>query len=429
MKKIIIIGSGAGGATAAKELQGDFEVTVLEEGGEFQPFPYNLNLLGRLKRTGVYFDPRQIQLLFPAMKISRTSDNMVVVNGKGVGGATTLSAGNALRMDQDLKKIGIDLDNEFAELYEEIPVTNNHQNLWQKPTQQLFQICREMGLKPEPLPKFGDYRKCINCGQCVLGCRSGAKWDSRSFLNLAVDKGARLITGCKAEKILTENGKVTGVIAKKNFQKKFFPADLVILAAGGLGTPLVLKNSGFPCREQLFIDPVLCIAAEWKDAHQNNELSMPFYVKREGYIISPYFDHLSYFFNRDWRYLAQNILSLMIKLADSNQGFINRQKITKQLSDTDHQRLTEGTKLCQNILEEMGIERSQMFKGLLNAGHPGGMFPLSEKEAETLHHQFLPDNLYIADASLLPVSLGAPPILTIMALAKRVSKIINRKNH
>lgn len=30
----------------------------------------------------------------------------------------------------------------------------------------------------------------------------------------------------------------------------------------------------------------------------------------------------------------------------------------------------------------------------------------------------------LADASLLPESLGLPPILTIMALAKRISKII-----
>jgi choline dehydrogenase-like flavoprotein len=40
-----------------------------------------------------------------------------------------------------------------------------------------------------------------------------------------------------------------------------------------------------------------------------------------------------------------------------------------------------------------------------------------------MHHDVLPDNLCIADASLLPRSMGNPPILTIMALAKRVARL------
>ena len=49
----------------------------------------------------------------------------------------------------------------------------------------------------------------------------------------------------------------------------------------------------------------------------------------------------------------------------------------------------------------------------------GGMLPLTAAESQTLRHASLPDSLYIADASILPRSLGNPPMLTIMALAKR----------
>ena len=56
--------------------------------------------------------------------------------------------------------------------------------------------------------------------------------------------------------------------------------------------------------------------------------------------------------------------------------------------------------------------------------HPGGMLSLTEKEKETLHHADLPDNLYIADATLLPRSMGNPPMLTIMALAKKIAAIV-----
>lgn len=43
--------------------------------------------------------------------------------------------------------------------------------------------------------------------------------------------------------------------------------------------------------------------------------------------------------------------------------------------------------------------------------------------ADSLHNDPFPENLYVADATLLPHSLGNPPILTIIALAKRVGKL------
>jgi len=52
------------------------------------------------------------------------------------------------------------------------------------------------------------------------------------------------------------------------------------------------------------------------------------------------------------------------------------------------------------------------------------MLPLTANEAESLHPPGLPENLYLADPTLFPVSLGKPPILTITALAKRVAKRI-----
>jgi choline dehydrogenase-like flavoprotein len=51
------------------------------------------------------------------------------------------------------------------------------------------------------------------------------------------------------------------------------------------------------------------------------------------------------------------------------------------------------------------------------------MLPLTAAEAETLHSERLPENVYVADASLFPRSLGNPPILTILALARRVARV------
>ena len=127
MNKAVVIGSGAGGAMCARELQGKYQVTILEAGREFRPFGLNLDLIEKLRKTGLLFDAREIGWIFPAMRIRKAGAGMILVNGHGSGGTTTLSTGNALRRDGVLRALGIDLDEEFAELSREIPVFAGHQ--------------------------------------------------------------------------------------------------------------------------------------------------------------------------------------------------------------------------------------------------------------------------------------------------------------
>jgi len=422
VREAIVVGSGAGGATAAKELQGAFQVTVLEAGREFRRLSWTLPTLERVRKSGLLLDEREIQAILPAMRIHKTPD-MVLVNGIGTGGTTTLSTGNALRMDRDLRAIGIDLDVEFQEIEREIPISTAHQARWRPHTRRLFEICQEMGMEPRPTPKMGEYERCVGCGRCVLGCPQGVKWDSRRFLQQAVDRGARLIQGCRVERVTIEGGRATGVVARQGWRRRTYRADRIILAAGGLATPVILQNSGIPCESRLFVDPVLCVAARWDGALQCREVPMPFVVQRNGYIVSPYFDYLSFFFNRRWVRPARDTLALMIKLADEEQGTISRRELRKTLTDRDRQRLGEAVELCTDILRRFGIQAQDLTLGTVNAGHPGGMLPLTADEATTMHAKRLPADLYVADATLLPHSMGNPPILTIVALAKRVSRV------
>jgi choline dehydrogenase-like flavoprotein len=423
MKKAIVVGSGAGGATVAKELQGHYEVTVLEAGKEFKPFGMELEGLEKLRRFGLLFDEREIQFVIPAYKTRRVTGEMILVNGSGMGGTTTICTGNALRMDRDLKALEIDLDAEFEQIYREIPVTTSHQKKWHKVTRELFAIFQELGLDPQPMPKMGEYDRCLHCGRCQLGCPNGIKWDSRQFLKIAQENGAQLITGCQVERVVIEGGRATGVLAKNGRSRHFFPADLVVLAAGGLGTPVILEASGIHCEPRLFVDPVLCVAARSPKSMQHKDITMPFVSVLEHTILSPYFDHLSFFFNRGWRLPAGDIVSIMIKLADDERGSVSSRGVNKTLTGQDRQRLDESVAICKQILRRFGAHDEDIFLGTVIAGHPGGMLPLTKKEARSFHSDRLPENLYVADASLLPKSLGNPPILTIIAMAKRISKI------
>ena len=426
MRRAIVVGMGAGGVTAAKDLQGKFDVTMLEAGGEFRPFSVSLRKIDRLKNAGLLRDERLIRLLFPPMRVSRTRERMVLVRGIGLGGTTTLATGNGLRADGPLRDIGINLDTEFARLAEEIPISAAHQRRWRPVTRRLFEICGEMGMDPLPTPKMGDPRRCINCGHCVLGCPRGAKWDSRHFVDVARATGATILTHSRVERVVSAGSRAVGVVVRSGLRRRILRADLVVLAAGGFGTPAILAKSGVKCEKSLFVDPVLCVAAEWKGALQNRDISMPFVVQKNGFIISPYFDYLSFFFNRTWNVPADDTLGLMVKIADTSSGSASTGRVTKELTQRDNERLNAGVEVCSELFERLGVDRKKLMMGTLNAGHPGGTLPLTRNESETFHSDRLPENLYVADATLFPSSPGNPPILTIMAMAKRVAGICSR---
>ena len=423
MKRAVVVGSGAAGAAAAKALQGPFDVVVYESGRDFRPFTRSLGFAEKLKRAGLLRDAREIGLIFPPMRTARTKDGMVLVWGRATGGTTTMTAGNALRVDGDLRAMGVDLDAEFDELRREIPISDGHRARWRESTRRLFEVFSEAGLDPKPLPKMADTAKCGNCGRCILGCPAGAKWDSRRFLDEARAKGARVITGTRVEKVVAGPGPASGLVIRRRGRRRFVAADLIVLAAGGFGTPAVLERSGLPREPRLAVDPVLCVAAPWPGARQDREISMPFAAQLEGYILSPYFDLLSYFFNKKWSPDRGDIVSLMIKFADSSEGDVRAGKVRKPLTPADKDRMARAVRVAEDLLARMGLSRDKMFLGTLNAGHPGGMLPLTAASAGTLHDPRLPANVYVADATLLPAALGNPPSLTVMALALKVGRL------
>lgn len=407
----------------AKMLAKHFDVTVLEAGKAFQPMSVSMDLLAKYRKTGLYFDERLIQLFVRNMVIDNSSNEMIMVYGRGVGGTTTLATGNAVRADEGLKKIGINLDDEFEEIYKEVPITTDHQRYWTPITKKEFEVMQELGMNPEPMPKMLRPGECKLCGHCSIGCPTRAKWDVRELLD-----DINVVTGCKVTKIDIGDRLAKRVHAVKGLSHLTLEADIIVVAAGGMGTPEILRNSGIECQPTLFVDPVLCVAAPMEGARQNRQVLMPFVSRRDKYIISPYMDWLSFFFNKAWFRPMDGIASLMIKLADVEQGDVKKGKMLKKLTETDHEYLKKGVDDCREILLRMGAAEKDIFLGTLNAGHPGGMLPLTPAEAETLHSPLLPDNLYVADATILPQSLGLPPILTIMALAKRMAKNIIEKS-
>jgi choline dehydrogenase-like flavoprotein len=91
--------------------------------------------------------------------------------------------------------------------------------------------------------------QCVQRGTCLLGCNEGAKGSTDlTHWPAAIAGGARLITGACVVRIPTDaRGLATGAEwIDEEGRPHFQPADVVLLAANGIGTPRLLLASTSP---------------------------------------------------------------------------------------------------------------------------------------------------------------------------------------
>ena len=87
---------------------------------------------------------------------------------------------------------------------------------------------------------------CINLGHCTPGCAQGAKASTDiTYWPHAIRAGVELRTRCRVREITTnEHGMASGAIYyDADGVEQFQPAEVVILACNGIGTPRLLLNS------------------------------------------------------------------------------------------------------------------------------------------------------------------------------------------
>lgn len=87
---------------------------------------------------------------------------------------------------------------------------------------------------------------CINLGHCTPGCAQGAKASTDiTYWPHAIRAGVELRTRCRVREITTnEHGMASGAIYyAADGVEHFQPAEMVILACNGVGTPRLLLNS------------------------------------------------------------------------------------------------------------------------------------------------------------------------------------------
>jgi len=409
----LIVGSGAGGATLARELaQRKKNVLVVEAG------KYDKNV-GEAHR---YYD------------LKKSKEGVIIWQASMAGGSTVVSCGNGVRcLKKELGDFGIDLSEEFVQAEQEMGIALTAERLLSGGSRAIMQAAKELGYQMKMMPKFIDPQTCRKCGNCVRGCGKGAKWTALNYLDDAKDSGAQIIYETSVKEIIIDNGKAKGVrcIGRDGIREIF--ADVVILAAGGIGTPIILQNSGIKgAGIDFFVDLFASVYGVTNDDKLNHVfeptmtlVNLDFHQNR-GFLLSPHVAHtrMARFLEFGLRGLTlphKRTLGIMIKTTDEPVGRVYPDgSISKPVTEKDWMRIREGSSIAKEILIKAGAKSVMVSK--VQGAHPGGTAAIGKVVDKNFQTKV--DGLFVCDASVLPKTPGLPPILTIAALAKRLAKIL-----
>ncbi|BAZ52888.1 glucose-methanol-choline oxidoreductase [Nostoc sp. NIES-4103] len=283
--QVVVVGSGYGGGIAASRLaRAGQQVCVLERGKEFQPGEYpntDVNAVGEIQvdlpdkrigsRTGLYD--------------FRVNKDINVFLGCGLGGTSLVNANVSLqaeprvfedpRWPQELRN---DVNTLVAQGYrraEEMLKPNPYpQDLPTLPKLQALEksskYLNEKFYRPPINVTFEDkvnhvgveQKKCNFCGDCVSGCNHGAKNTVlMNYLPDAKNHGAEIYTQISVRKVERQGEKWLVHFQLLNSGQQIFDAptmfvsaDIVVIAAGTLGSTEILlrsQQSGLPLSNKL----------------------------------------------------------------------------------------------------------------------------------------------------------------------------------
>ncbi len=415
---VIVAGSGPGGATVARELsRRGKKVLVLEWGGN-----------APVRGTAAQF---VAQAGLPGRGLLVTKELVGVVRGITTGGSSVFYYATAFEPPLAmLKARGMDVAREVDEVRQELPVKSLADHLVGPMAKRIMASARDLGHDWKPLPKFVFQDRCRpDCWRCTYGCPFGAKWNARMFIEEAVTSGASLVTGAKVLRVLTEGDRAVGVEYRRRGSIRQARARQVVVSAGGIGSPMILRASGIEdAGHDWFFDPMIVAMGTVPDVEGGKEFPMAagMHFEGEGFVMADMAVPLALhrMFNAEVFRLGQwtshrKTLSIMVKIKDDLGGELTgRGAVRKTLTPADREKFRRGFAIAERILKNAGAR--DVWKSWYLASHPGGTVKVGDQLDANLQTRFR--NLHVCDCSVIPEAWGLPPTFTILALGKRLAK-------
>lgn len=485
----VVVGAGAGGSVAARELaQAGFDVLLVEAGPFWRPH----------RDFNQREETMNPALLYHGGARSNHDYSLMITHGKGVGGSTVHNI--CLSVDPP-KAIVERWQDEFG-------------FAWSRDQMQPFvdRVRMNLGInqiQPQQLNRNNQILKagadalgwsgfipehnrlgCLECGFCVLGCAFNRKQSALiTYVPQAVWSGARLLADTEVDRIIHDGTRVQGITGHmvqngKILRPVHISAKIVVSAGGAILTPALLKRSRIPDPNDLIGStfrthpavPLGGFASEdvigWKGVPQTyivDHFASFLKTGYGGFEIFPIFGHpgqtgalvpgigTDYVKNMG-QYKKLVAVAPMIHDETTGQISVDRhgEPVIRYFPNSkDQQELLAGVRASAELLLAAGV--SEVFvpyldhplsirrakdldtikqrgivpnRILLNAVHPQGSVRMADDpkkgSVDTNGAYRHLKNLYVSDASLFPTSIGTAPTVSIMTLASMVAAAMIR---
>jgi choline dehydrogenase-like flavoprotein len=480
----VVVGTGAGGSVALRELaRAGLDVVAFEEGAYL---------------TARDFDQREDHMLGQLYQDAggRATEDMAirVLQGRGVGGSTVHNTNLCKRPADEILELwartyGVsgagpsDMRPSFEAIERDLSVSEIDPAMRNANNDVLRAGCDALGWRGGPLKhnRVG----CTQSGFCELGCAYDAKQNAlKIVLPQAVEAGARIYADVEISSVVHEGGRVAGVRGlvrgADGAQRGTIDvrARVVVLAASAVGSAALARRSGLPdpysrLGRGLRMHPGAIVAgrfereiAGWRGIPQSYECTellsyepgsdkrvwiVPAFAHPIGAAATiPGFgaDHMAAM--RGYKNLA--VLTAMVHDETSGEvalGPDDRPLICYAMLESDRRQLALGLVACARLLFAAGATQVTIPAvppiRLSNAGqldavdlsairphsipltavHPMGTMPMGDDPKASVvrstgEHHQV-QGLFVADGSLFPTSLGGPPQIGIYGFALHLS--------
>jgi choline dehydrogenase-like flavoprotein len=273
---VCIVGSGAGGGVIAGELsKRGLKVVVLEAGGYFGEGDFN------------QLEMWAYQNLYWRGGFNPTADSTVsLISGATLGGGTTVNWHNCVRTPSWVREewerehgltglAGDAFEHHLSGVLERIGANDRCSDL-NGPHQRLEEATKALGysfkrcmLNLDPKKYEADVAGFNGFGD-LTGARMGTL---NTYLDDAYQRGAKILVRTRAQRIMTSQGRATGVVAISTgadgkSRTVIVRAPNVVSACGALETPALLKRSGIggpAVGDHLHLHPVVAMTGAYKE--------------------------------------------------------------------------------------------------------------------------------------------------------------------
>ncbi|HKP18617.1 MAG TPA: GMC family oxidoreductase [Gaiellaceae bacterium] len=457
---VVVVGSGAGGGVVAGELaERGRAVLLLEIGPHFTA------------RDFTRWEAKAFHQFWWPLRFAPLPDGDVVtfLAGRCVGGTTTINTKVALRADErDVAKWhpASGLTNERGEPFRAADLAPYYDRVeqrlgvrertdWTKSVHTLEPGFRALGAELEPVTAYTD-ATCSRCGSCLQGCPTNAgKSTMNTYIADTLAGGLlELRADAAVERVLIADGEATGVeFVDAGGERHGVHAGAVVVAAGALNTPQLLRRSGVDNQavgRHLGLHPVRLVYGlfdEPQDAHMVYPITahcMDYAHDDDGGFVveattiqdpisfattltderGPFWGPRLVEAVRGFR----NWVGVLALVTDENNATVvvgedGAERFEVDFQPGEQRRLEASLQFSRDVLEAAGAKQV-CWTGLAST-HVQGSCRMGDDPARSVvdrngeSHEV--KRLFVGDASLIPRTMSVNPSLTIMALATRLA--------